>query len=146
VYASEQFRPLALTAPYTELISHKERVKLQNIDTNNHNPIIHMAELVLEGFACLRFFHPETEKLCVLGPKGSRNARRRYIRKYEKLCQNHEFRTSLSKVRPETAINMKLHAFLHLIEEHENDIADGMPITADLFNTVLDSFTFHPEV
>ena len=42
-------------------------------------------------------------------------------------------------------MNMKLHAFLHLVQEHEDDIAGGMPITRGHFNTVLDSFTFHPE-
>ena len=41
---------------------------------------------------------------------------------------------------------MKLHALLHLIDEHMDDIAAGMPITEDHFITVLDSFTFHPEV
>ena len=42
-------------------------------------------------------------------------------------------------------MNMKLHAFLHLVQEHEDDIAGGMPITAEHFNTVLDSFTCHTE-
>ena len=115
------------------------------MDTNDHDRIMHMAEFELEGFLCLRFFHPETEQLCVLGPKGSRKACRRYIKKYEKLCENEKLRTSLSEIRPETPINMKLHAFLHLVQEHEDDIAGGMPITADHFNTVLDSFTFDPQ-
>ena len=118
---------------------------LQNTDTNNHESIIHIAEITLDGFPCLRYFGPETGKLCVVGPKGSRKACRRYVRKYEKLCESQKLRTSLSEIRTETPMNMKLHAFLHLVQEHEDDIAGGMPITADHFNTVLDSFTFHTE-
>ena len=118
---------------------------MKNTDPANCECIIHMAELMLEGFPCLRFFHPETEKLCVLGPKSSREARRRYIKKYEKLCQSANLRKSLSEIRTKTPINMKLHAFLHLVQEHEDDIAGGIPITAGHFNTVLDSFTFDPE-
>ena len=104
-----------------------------------------MAEFELDGFRCLRFFHPETGTLCVLGPKGSRRARRRYVRKYQKLCRDPELRAFLSGIRPETAINAKLHAFLHLMEEHEDDIADGMVITPDLFIMVLDSFAPYKE-
>jgi hypothetical protein len=104
-----------------------------------------MAEFELDGLRCLRFFHPETGTLCVLGPKESRKARRRYVQKYKTLCHSPDLRAFLSRIRPETAINAKLHAFLHLMEEHKDDIAEGMVITPDLFITVLDSFAPYKE-
>ena len=146
MYASRQFRSLAVTAPQTEPIFLKKRTTLLNTDTNNHDQVIHIAEITFDGFPCLRYFDAETGKLCVVGPKGSRKACRRYVRKYEKLCQSHKFRGPLSQIRPGTPMNMKLHALLHLIDEHMDDIAAGMPITEDHFITVLNSFTFHPEV
>jgi hypothetical protein len=107
---------------------------------NNCVPRIHVAEFDLEGFCCLRYFHPATEALCVDGPEGSGPARRRYVRKYEGLCRNQALRGSLSYIRPETPMNIKLHAILHLIEEHKDEAAQGVMITPELFLAVLDSF------
>ena len=81
---------------------------------------------------------PQDRQAMRLGPNGSRKVRRRYVKKYRKLCESEKLRTSLSEIRTETALNMKLHAFLHLVQEHEDDIAGGMPITAEHFNTVLE--------
>jgi hypothetical protein len=44
-------------------------------------------------------------------------------------------------MRPETPMNAKLHALLHLMEEHDDESAQGVKITPELFTTVLDSFT-----
>jgi hypothetical protein len=102
---------------------------------------MHATEFELEGFCCLRYFHPATGALCVDGPKGSRPARRRYLRKYEGLCRDQGLRNFLSEIRPETPMNIKLHAALHLMEEHKDDATqDGVVMTTELFLTVLDSF------
>ena len=37
-------------------------------------------------------------------------------------------------------MNVKLHAFLHLMEEHKDEAAQGVMINPELFITVLDSF------
>jgi hypothetical protein len=108
---------------------------------SNCVPQIHAAEFELEGFCCLRYFHPATGALCVDGPQGSRPARKRYIRKYEGLCQDQSIRDFLASMRPETPMNAKLHALLHLMEEHDDESAQGVKITPELFTTVLDSFT-----
>jgi hypothetical protein len=106
----------------------------------NCAPQIHAAEFELEGFCCLRYFHPATGALCVDGPEGSRPARKRYVRKYEGLCRDQELRSFLSRIRPETSMNPKLHAVLHLMEEHKDEARQSLMITPELFITVLDSF------
>jgi hypothetical protein len=114
---------------------------MQNIDTKKSKPVIHMVEFELEGFCCVRFFDPFTGALRVSGPEGSRKARRRYVRKYEGLCRNRVVRESLAKIRPETAINVKLHAVLHLMEQYDDEeIRQGVAIMPDLLIEVLDSF------
>jgi hypothetical protein len=107
---------------------------------NNRVPQIHGAEFELEGFSCLRYFHPATGALCVDGPQGSRPARKRYIRKYEGLSRDQSVRNFLAAMRPETPMSAKLHAFLHLMEEHKDEAAQGVMIGPELFITVLDSF------
>ncbi len=109
--------------------------------TKNCVPQIHAAEFDLEGFYCLRYFHPATGALCVDGPQGSRPARKRYIRKHEGLCRNQLVVEFLASMRPETPMNAKLHALLHLMEEHDDESAQGVKITPELFTTVLDSCT-----
>jgi hypothetical protein len=37
-------------------------------------------------------------------------------------------------------MNAKLHALLHLMEEHKDEAAQGVTITPELFILVLDSF------
>jgi hypothetical protein len=106
----------------------------------NCAPQIHAAEFELEGFCCLRYFHPATGALCVDGPQGSRPARKRYIRKYEGLCRDQSVRNFLASMRSKTPMNAKLHAFLHLMEEHKDEAAQGVMINPELFITVLDSF------
>jgi hypothetical protein len=108
--------------------------------TNNCVPQIHAAEFELEGFYCVRYFHPVTGALCVDGSEGSRPARKRYIRKYEGLLRDKELRSFLSRIKPETPMNAKLHAVLHLMEEHKDEEKQGVVITPELFITVLDSF------
>jgi hypothetical protein len=107
---------------------------------NDCVPQIHAAEFELEGFYCLRYFHPATGALCVDGPQGSRPARKRYIRKYEDLCRDQSVRNFLASMRPETPMNAKLHACLHLMEEHKDEATQGVMINPELFITVLDSF------
>jgi hypothetical protein len=114
---------------------------MSTVTRDNCVPQIHIAEFELEGFCCLRYFHPATGALCVDGPQGSRPARKRYIRKYEGLCRDQSIRNFLASMRPEAPMNTKLHAFLHLMEEHDDEAAQGVMITPELFMTVLDSFT-----
>jgi hypothetical protein len=107
---------------------------------NNHQEI-HMAEFELEGFCCVRFFDPLTGALRVYGPEGSRKARRRYVRKYERLCRNQGLKEYLAKMRPETPINVKLHAVLHLMAQHDDEaIRQGVAIDPDVLFEVVDSF------
>jgi hypothetical protein len=105
--------------------------------TDNRVPQIHAAEFELEGFYCVRYFHPGTGALCVDGPEGSRPARKRYIRKYEGLCRDQSVRRFLASMRPEKDMNVKLHAYLHLMEE-----AQGMVVSPELFLRVLDTWEF----
>jgi hypothetical protein len=123
-----------------ELTFERNDIQMTTIDTTALEPQIHVTEFELEGFHCIRYFHPATGALGVDGPKGSRPARKRYIRKYEGLCRNQALRESLSNIRPETPMNVKLHAFLHLMEEHKDEATRGVMITPELFITVLDSF------
>jgi hypothetical protein len=111
------------------------------VSTADNHQEIHMAEFELEGFYCIRFFDPTTGNLCVSGPEGSRKARRRYVRKYEGLCRNQVVRESLAKIRPETPINVKLHAVLHLMAQHDDEaIRQGVAIDPDVLFEVVDSF------
>jgi hypothetical protein len=135
--SSGQFcRLRTVTAPGSELHLQTER---SYMTTNNCPSQIHIAEFEIEGFCCLRYFHPATGALCVDGPQGSRPARKRYIRKYEGLCLDQSIRDFLASMRPETPMNAKLHALLHLMEEHD-EARQGMMITPELFILVLDSF------
>jgi hypothetical protein len=92
-------------------------------DTNNPNEIIHTVEFVLDGFKCLRFFDVETEKLCLLGPKKSMKAQKRYFRKHDKLCRNDHLRNILESIKPEVDMSMKINAILQLVEEQGDEIA-----------------------
>jgi hypothetical protein len=40
-------------------------------------------------------------------------------------------------MRPETPMNAKLHALLHLMEEHDDESAQGVKITPELFTTAV---------
>jgi hypothetical protein len=105
-------------------------------------PQIHAAQFELEGFCCFRYFHPVTGELCVDGPPGSRQARKRYIRNYEGLCQDRSVRSFLASMRSEKDMNVKLHAYLHLMEEHKDEVAQGMAVSRELFLKVLDTWEF----
>jgi hypothetical protein len=39
-------------------------------------------------------------------------------------------------------MNAKLHAYLHLMEEHKDEAADGMVVSPELFLEVLDTWEF----
>jgi hypothetical protein len=69
-----------------------------NTDTNNQNELIHTVEVDLGGFKCLQFFDLETEQLCLLGPKESTKAQKRYLRKYVPLCRNKSVRKILASM------------------------------------------------
>jgi hypothetical protein len=79
-------------------------------------------------------FHPATGALCVDGPEGSRPARKRYVRKYEGLCRDQELKSFLSRIRPETSMNAKLHAVLHLMEEHKDETRQGVMINPNFLS------------
>jgi hypothetical protein len=117
-----------------------ERSYMSAMATNNCVPQIHATQFELEGFYCIRYFHPATGALCVDGPEGSRPARRRYIRKYEGLWRDQSVRDFLAPIRPETDMMVKLHAYLHLMEEHEDEVAEGMVVSSELFLKVLDTW------
>jgi hypothetical protein len=112
------------------------------IATAATKPPIHAAEFELDGFMCLRFFDPSTGELRVSGPRESKKARDRYIRKYGGLCRDQSVKEFLASIRPEVDPNVKLHAYLHLMEEHEDDVANGMVVSEELFLKVLDTWEF----
>jgi hypothetical protein len=109
---------------------------------NNRNPQIHATEFELDGFTCLRFFEPQTGELRVIGARQSEKARRHYVRKYGGLCHDRSVKEFLASIRPETDMNLKLHVYLHVMEEHEDDIAKGMGVSEELFLRVLDAWEF----
>jgi len=39
-------------------------------------------------------------------------------------------------------MNVKLHAYLHLMEEHRDEVADGIVVSPELFLEVLDTWEF----
>jgi hypothetical protein len=49
-------------------------------------------------------------------------------------------RDFLAPIRPETDMMVKLHAYLHLMEEHEDEVAEGMVVSSELFLKVLDTW------
>jgi hypothetical protein len=99
----------------------------------------HLVEFEYDGHACLRFFDP-SGGLCVFGPDEARESLSRYVAKYEPHCRDQSLKRILAAIRPETDMNKKLHAILHLLEEHKEDIAQGIGIGPDLVMKVLDSF------
>lgn len=95
-------------------------------------------EFELDGYKHLRFFDLDGN-LYVSGPMETKEAQSRYLAKYAPLCRSQSLREFLTLIRPETDMSQKLHAILHLMEEHKDDIAQGMGISADLVMAVLDS-------
>jgi hypothetical protein len=119
-----------------------ERSYMSTVIHNNCVPEIHAAEFELDGFICLRFFDPLTGELRVIGPREAEKACRRYVCKYEGLWRNQSLRDFLAPIRPKTDMNVKLHAYLHLMEEHRDEVADGMVVSPELFLKVLDTWEF----
>jgi hypothetical protein len=75
-------------------------------------------------------------------PLSQAPARRRYIRKYEGLCRDREVKDFMASIRPETDMNLNLHVYLHVMEEHKDEVAEGMVVSQELFLRVLDTWEF----
>jgi hypothetical protein len=108
--------------------------------SNNLKRELRAVEFELEGHPCLRFFD-SNGNLCVFGVDEAKEAVARYVIKYAPICRDQSLRQFLASIRPEADMNEKLHAILVLMEEHKDDMAQGMGISPDLVVKALDSFT-----
>ena len=115
--------------------------------TDKNNPselLIHTVEVDIGGFKCLQFFDLETEELCLLGPKESAKAQKRYRRKYNTLCRSKYVRKLLAAISPEMDLSMKINAFLYLVEEHKRERRKGNAIDSKRVSELVDEWARQP--
>jgi hypothetical protein len=92
-----------------------------------------------DGFVCYRWFDPDGI-LLVDGPEQAAAQIEAYIAKYEAKLWETSLASFIASIPPfgEGDLARKKHAVLTLLVEHEEDIKNGMPISADLVQTVID--------
>jgi hypothetical protein len=117
---------------------------MRNTDTNNQSELNHTVEVDIGGFKCLQFFDRETEELCLLGPKESVKAQKRYRRKYGALCRNKYVIEQLTSISPEIDLSVKINAFLYLVEEHKRERRKGNAIDSERVSELVDTWVRQP--
>src|SRR5262249_6022518 len=97
----------------------------------------------LAGYICYRSIEPDG-KLSVSGPPGALEHLRTYWCKYAPICQESSFLEFVASIPPfgEAYLELKKHAMLELLVIYEEEIKNGMGISAALVKDVLDSIPF----
>jgi hypothetical protein len=103
-------------------------------------PVIDVTEFELGGMTCYRWFNPEGT-LCVDGPPEAIGLLRQYVGKYRPICEHSSFISWVAAIPPfgPRDLARKKRAMLTILVEHENEIKQGMGISAELVQTVLDT-------
>jgi hypothetical protein len=103
--------------------------------------IIDLIEFELGDFTCQRWFD-SAGVLNIWGPEGAAAELTAYVKKYAGICQSESFNSFLQKIPPFGKRNLmrKRHAMLTILLEHKEDIEHGMLISAELVQTVLNTF------
>jgi hypothetical protein len=103
--------------------------------------LFHVIEFELNGMTCLRWFGPDGA-LNVWGPDEAGDVLHEYVNKCGPILQQESFNSFVASIPPFGSGDLikKKHAMLLIFAEHEDDIKQGMGISADLVQTVLDTF------
>jgi hypothetical protein len=97
-------------------------------------------EFELDGFICHRWFDPDGN-LMVDGPEEAAPQIRAYLAKYAPYVQHASFAAFVASIPPfgERDLARKKHSMLHLLVEYEEKLKNGMGISAELVQAVLDT-------
>jgi hypothetical protein len=102
--------------------------------------IIDVMQFELDGFVCHRWFDHDGS-LMVDGPQRAAPQIKAYIAKYEPYLRHASCAKFVASIPPfgERDLARKKHAVLHLLVEFEEEIKNGMGISAELVQDVLDT-------
>jgi hypothetical protein len=107
---------------------------------STEKPIIDVIEFELDGITCQRCFAPDGA-LNAWGPEEAKDSLCEYVTKYGPICLRESFNSFVASFPPfgPRDLARKKHAMLTIFVEHEDDIKQGMRISSELVQTVLET-------